>query len=80
MTDTSRYWYSTPQFGFGYRAPITWEGLTVDLTIFAAFVAAGLWVRGHEQEHPMLQLGFFFGMLAAAVAIRHWKGEPKSWA
>ena len=79
MTDTRRYWFSTPQFGFGYRAPITWEGWTVDLAVFATFVAGGLWIRGHRQDHPMLQLAFFFGTLAATGMIQHWKGEPKSW-
>ena len=79
MSDTPRYWFSTPQFGFGYRAPITSEGWVFDLVMFAAVIAVGLWIRGHQQEHPMLQLGFFFGILAMNLAIHHWKGEPRSW-
>lgn len=79
MSDTRRYWFSTPQFGFGYRSPITWEGWASDMTAFAVFVAAGLWIHGHPQEHPMLQLGLFFGVLAVSQVIRHWKGEPRSW-
>jgi hypothetical protein len=79
MSDTRRYWFSVPQYGFGYRSPITWEGWAFDLGVFAAFVVAGLWIHGHPQEHPMLQLGFFFGVLATSLALRHWKGEPQSW-
>jgi hypothetical protein len=79
MNDTPQYWFSPPQFGFGYRAPITWEGWAFDLATFAACVAAGLWIRGHQQEHPMIQLGFFFGVVATNVAIHHWKGEPRLW-
>ena len=79
MSDSARYWFSTKQFGFGWRAPITWEGWTVDMVMFAMLVAAGLWIRGHQQQHPMLQLGFFFAVLATDLAIRHWKGEPQSW-
>ena len=79
MSDKPRYWFSTPQFGFGYRHPVTWEGWAVDLTVFAMFALAGLWIRGYQQEHPMLQLGFFFGVLATTLVVRHWKGEPKSW-
>ena len=79
MRDTPRYWFATPQFGFGYRQPITWEGWTVDLLTFGLFAAAGLWIHGHQQEHPMGQLAFFFGVLAASAVIRRCKGEPKSW-
>ncbi len=79
LNDTPQYWFSTPQLGFGYRAPITWEGWAFDLGTFAALVAAGLWIHKHQQEHPVLQLGFFFGVLGASMAIRHWKGEPRSW-
>jgi hypothetical protein len=80
MRDTSRYWFAAPQFGFGYRHPITWEGWAVDLTVFALFAAAGLWIRGHQQEHPLLQLGFFFGVLATTSFVHRMKGEPKSWS
>jgi hypothetical protein len=80
MRDTRRYWFSTPQFGFGFRSPITWEGWAFDVATFVVFVAAGLWIRRHPQEHPMLQLGLFFGVLAANLAFRHCKGEPRSWA
>jgi hypothetical protein len=80
MRDTRRYWFSTPQFGFGFRSPITWEGWTFDLITLATLGAAGFWIRAHRNEHPMLQLGLFFGVLAADLAIRHWKGEPRSWA
>ena len=52
----------------------------MDLTVFAIFAVAGLWIRGHQQEHPMRQLGFFFGVLAATLVVRRWKGEPKSWS
>jgi hypothetical protein len=79
VEDTPRYWFATPQFGFGYRHPITWEGWTVDLVLLAVLFAAGFWIRGHRQEHPMGQLGFFFGWLAASLIIQRWKGEPKSW-
>jgi hypothetical protein len=79
MSDMPRYWFSTPRFGFGYRRPVTWEGWAVDLTVFAMFALAGLWIHGHQKEHPMLQLGFFLGVLATALVVRHRKGEPKSW-
>jgi hypothetical protein len=49
------------------------------MVMLAMFLAAGLWIRGHRQEHPMLQLSFFFGVLALDLVIRHWKGEPQSW-
>jgi len=79
MNATPRYWFSTPQFGLGYRHPTTWEGWAVDLTVFAMFIVAGLWIHGHQQGHPMLQLGFFFGVLATDLVVRRLKGEPKSW-
>lgn len=79
MSKTPRYWFCTPQFGFGYRTPIAWEGWAFDLVTFAAFVATGLWIRGHQQAHPMIQLGFFLGVPATNLAIRHWKSEPRSW-
>jgi hypothetical protein len=79
VIDQPRYWFSTRQFGFGYRAPISWEGWTVDLVSCALVVAVGLWIRVHPQGHPLLQLGFFFALLASEMAIRHWKGEPQAW-
>lgn len=75
----ARYWFSTKQFGFGWRAPITWEGWAADLAMLAVSLAGGLWIHRHPQDHPMLQLGFFFGLLATGMVIRHWKGEPQSW-
>lgn len=78
MTDMRRYWFSAPEFGFGYRRPTRWEGWAFDLTVFALFAAEGLWIRRHQQEHWMLQLGFFFGVLAATLFVHHWKGEPKT--
>lgn len=79
MSHPPRYWYSAPQFGFGYRQPLTWEGWVVDLSVCALFAAAGLWIRRHPQAHPLLQLGCFFGVLGAALIVHRWKGEPKSW-
>jgi hypothetical protein len=79
MSDRARYWFSAKKFGFGWRAPITWEGWAVDVIALTMLVAAGLWIHGHRQQHPMLQLGFLFVVLATSLAIRHWKGEPQSW-
>jgi hypothetical protein len=46
--------------------------------MFALFVVASLWIRGHQQEHPLLQLGVFFGGLVIILLVQHWKGEPRS--
>ncbi len=74
VTDEPRYWYSAPRYWCGYRHALTWEGWAVDVGLFAIIVAAAPWMHG--QRHPFGQLTFFFGVLVAIAAIRHWKGEP----
>lgn len=78
MREARRYWYSAPQFGFGYRAAITWEGWAADLALWVGLLALGRSLHG--PDHPLLKLGCFFGLIAALLVIRHWRGEPKSWA
>ena len=72
--DTPRYWYTAKRFGIGWRTALTWEGWTIDLALFALFVAAAPWFR--SMQRPFLALTLLFGPLLARAAVAHFKGEP----
>ncbi len=72
--DTTRYWFSAPQWGFGARLPVTWEGWLADGTWLAVWLALTPYMR--SREHGLHSLGLFFGMLAILLVMHRWKGEP----
>ena len=76
MADEHRYWYAARAYGWGYRQPLTWEGWSVDIALFASFLGISPYVR--ELAHPFKSLELVFGLLVLHLAIGHWKGEPNN--
>ena len=72
--DTPHYWFSAPQWGFGARLPVSWEGWLADGVWLALWLAMSPYMR--SREHGLHGLGVLFAMLAILLAMHRWKGEP----
>ncbi|HUO24628.1 MAG TPA: hypothetical protein VMU61_03115 [Candidatus Aquilonibacter sp.] len=75
MHDAPRYWYTEKRYIFGQRFPQTWEGWLIDGLWCVSLIAISPLLR-RSSQHPMWGLGLFFGLIAAFLSIRHWKGAP----
>lgn len=77
MSQEPRYWFPAKRYGWGWGAPVTWQGWAV----LAGFVA--LLVVGSVVIPPARHLGWFFVyqavLCAVLVAVCYRKGEPPRW-
>ncbi|HEX2830531.1 MAG TPA: hypothetical protein VHP37_29610 [Burkholderiales bacterium] len=75
--DEPRYWFRAKRYGWGWGRPVTWEGWVV-LGVFAALLAAGLWLFPPEQARRAFVV-YSLALAAAVVAVCWIKGEPPRW-
>ncbi len=71
------YWFPAKSFGWGWGAPVTWQGWAV-LAAFAILVAVGAVIFPPADSFgAYLTYTVSLGLLL--VAICWWKGERPSW-
>jgi hypothetical protein len=73
--NTRRYWYGAKRYPFGSRFPLTWEGWLLDAVWVASFIGISPLLRP-DSQHSSQGVGLYFGLIAAFMAIRSWKGKP----
>lgn len=77
MADLKRYWFPAKRYGWGWGAPLTWQGWLV-LAIYVAVMVVGAIVVDPAAS-PM---GFFVLTTVASailVVVCYCTGEPPRW-
>lgn len=77
MSDNKQYWFPATRYGWGWGAPITWQG-------WAVTIAFGwLGVGGYFPFRPYLAgagfLAYCIALTAGFVAVCWLKGAPPRW-
>jgi hypothetical protein len=78
MPNSESYWFPAKRYGWGWGAPVTWQGWVV-LVIWAAALAEGLFLLRHHQNAPWLRLGYVLLMCILIGVVCYLKGEPPKW-
>jgi hypothetical protein len=76
MSDRHLFWFPAKRYGFGWAAPVTWQGWAV-LALY--LVAEGIcWEIWHSQQ--MRTWGIVSAVLTAAfMVVCYLTGEPLGW-
>ena len=78
MPNSESYWFPAKRYGWGWGAPVTWQGWVV-LVIWAAALAEGLFLLRHHQNAPWLRLAYVLLMCILIGVVCYLKGEPPKW-
>jgi hypothetical protein len=75
-TGDQKYWFPAKRYGFGWGAPITWQGWAVLVSWLIVFFSG---VRFFAVRHSRLHIAFAAGMVILLLIICYRKGEPPRW-
>jgi hypothetical protein len=78
MPNGESYWFPAKRYGWGWGAPVTWQGWVV-VVIWAAALAEGLFLLRHHQNAPWLRLAYMLLMCILIGVVCYLKGEPPKW-
>lgn len=78
MPNSESYWFPAKRYGWGWGAPVSWQGWVV-LLIWAAALAEGLFLLRHHQNAPWLRLAYVLLMCILMGVVCYLKGEPPKW-
>jgi hypothetical protein len=77
MRSTSRYWFPSKRYGWGWGIPTCWQGWAVLIVYIVLFVALAWRYPPHQQS---LKFAVCAAILTLAfVAVCWLKGEPPHW-
>jgi hypothetical protein len=71
----SEYWFPAKRYGWGWGAPLVWQGWAV-LCVWGLALAAGIFLL-HARHLPTF--GLVLLMILLLVLICYAKGEPPAW-
>lgn len=77
MGNANKYWFPAKRYGWGWGAPLTWQGWLAMLLYFATITALAIVFLPEERPVP-----FFLGFGLATIillAVCWMKGEPPRW-
>lgn len=77
LHDTPRYWFPAKRYGWGWGAPLCWQGWVVVALYAAALVA--IVVRWRPEREPIAFLVLTAVASLLLVGICWLKGEPPRW-
>jgi len=74
MSQPTKYWFRAKRYGWGWGAPLMWQGWIVVL-LYGALMAVGA-QRIDPRQHVLIFLGYVVVLTCGLVAVCWLKGEP----
>jgi ABC-type multidrug transport system fused ATPase/permease subunit len=76
MPQSNEYWFPAKRYGWGWGAPIAWQGWVILLGWIAVLIAGALRLM---PAHPVTFLLLAVAMAALLTFICYLTGEPPRW-
>ena len=77
MQRDPKYWFPAKSHGWGWGAPVAWQGWAV-MAVFLSLVAAGV-VIFPPATRLLAYLAFTTAMTGLLIGVCWFKGEPPRW-
>ncbi len=71
-----KFWFPAKRYGWGWGAPVCWQGWMV-LATFVASIAAGVALL--KDSHPLRIIAYVLSVSALLTLVCWIKGENPSW-
>jgi hypothetical protein len=77
MAEEKKYWFPAKKYGWGWGAPVTWQGWLVMLVFLGALVAGALYI---DPKVSLVGYVAYVTLLGAAlIGVCYKTGEPPRW-
>lgn len=77
MTDTKKYWFPAKRYGWGWGAPIAWQGWAV-VAVYALLLAVASLLFA-PAGNPITFIAYTTCISGLLVSVCWAKGEPLHW-
>lgn len=77
MTEEKKYWFPAKKYGWGWGAPVTWQGWLVLLVFLGALTGGALYID--PKVSPVGYFAYVTVLGAAFIAVCYKTGEPPRW-
>jgi hypothetical protein len=77
MNRPTKYWFPAKRYGWGWGAPLVWQGWIVVL-LYGVFMAVGGFLV-NPRQNVLLFLAYVAVVTCGLVAVCWLKGEPPRW-
>ena len=77
MAEEKKYWFPAKKYGWGWGAPVTWQGWMVVLVFLGALTGGALYID--PKATPVGYFVYVTVLAAAFIGVCYKTGEPPRW-
>jgi len=77
MQGEKKYWFAAKRYGWGWGAPVTWQGWLVNGVYIVLLIGGTSWLKPAGSHGAFLL--YAFGLTACLLLVCWLKGEPPRW-